>query len=136
MGTNFYLTGPDHAPCGECGRGDQPWHIGKSSAGWVFALRVYPNATGMPRTLTDWIALFFDPDYSITDEYGKKIEPDDMVKRIAGRRFAKDASPWPEEELKRNHAVKGPRGLARAEPNGSTVIHGEGTWDYHTEEFS
>ena len=40
MGTNYYLSSK---PCSCCGRKDSQRHIGKSSAGWVFALHVYPD---------------------------------------------------------------------------------------------
>lgn len=38
MGTNYYLHSQD--PCEHCGRSYPELHIGKSSAGWVFALHV------------------------------------------------------------------------------------------------
>lgn len=40
MGTNYYLQ---KNVCGCCGRPEKQIHIGKSSAGWAFALRVYPH---------------------------------------------------------------------------------------------
>jgi hypothetical protein len=40
MGTNYYLKGTPS--CDHCGRGgdERGAHIGKSSGGWVFSLRV------------------------------------------------------------------------------------------------
>jgi hypothetical protein len=54
MGTNYYLE-IDNV-CSHCGRGDTELHIGKSSAGWVFFLRIYPDE-GI-NSLEDWLPLF------------------------------------------------------------------------------
>jgi len=41
MGTNYYLQGKVCVHCGVADGG--PLHIGKSSAGWNFGLRIYPE---------------------------------------------------------------------------------------------
>jgi hypothetical protein len=46
MGTNYYVA---YDYCRHCGRFDEEFHIGKSSAGWCFSLRVYED-----KGLTDW----------------------------------------------------------------------------------
>lgn len=110
MGTNYYLEAKP--PCKECGRPHERKHIGKSSAGWVFSLRVYPEG---PRNLEEWIAEFFKPETQIVDEYEKPVTPEAMVKNIAGR----------------SH----PQGLRRG-PENHECKHGPGTWDYAEYEFS
>ena len=68
MGTNYYAK--RHA-CATCGRGDEPWHIGKSSAGWRFHWNGYGHDEDHPRTVAEWWAyLEANPD-CIEDEYGK-----------------------------------------------------------------
>lgn len=107
MGTNYYLEAKP--ACKECGRPHERRHIGKSSAGWVFSLRIYPEG---PRNLEDWIALFYEADAQIFDEYGTQLTPEAMIEKIAGR----------------SH----PKGLQR----GTDGRHGPGTWDYCEYEFS
>lgn len=132
MGTNYYIT--TEPPCPHCGRGGELRHIGKSSAGWVFHLRIYPDEN--IRTLDDWKA-YWAEGRKITTEYGKEISPTEMLSIITERdRIGKgdfDAA-W----LRDNHAVQGPRGLARSDPNRHpySVVPGEGTWDYCDYEFS
>ena len=68
MGTNYYAK--RHA-CATCGRGDDPWHIGKSSAGWRFHWNGYGHDENHPRTVAEWWAyLEANPD-CIEDECGK-----------------------------------------------------------------
>jgi hypothetical protein len=67
MGTNFYLKSPDA----------EPLHIGKSSAGWCFSLRVYPEY-GI-NNLEDWLDLLCDPYAVIEDEYERWISPSKML---------------------------------------------------------
>lgn len=116
MGTNFYW----HAkpPCPTCGHADEGKHIGKSSSGWVFALRVHPE-DGI-NGLDDWIARFWRDGSHIEDEYGTHVEPEAMVSKIAGRKGGGGAP------LLRGTSVD----LHR------TVERGPGTWDIHNYEFS
>lgn len=111
MGTNFYwISGKQ--PCKECGRvaDDAEMHIGKSSAGWAFALRIHPDK-GI-KNLYDWIRIFAKGDGYIKDEYGKEVATRDMLNNI----------------MNRSH----PMGLNYSRTNNSK----EGTWDYHEGEFS
>lgn len=69
MGTNYYYETAGEAPCEHCGRGGgtETLHIGKSSAGWVFALCIYPER-GI-HSLADWQRLWAAGG-QIRDEYG------------------------------------------------------------------
>jgi len=108
VGTNYYLQ-DDSRLCIECGRGGVRRHIGKSSAGWVFSLHVYPD-DGI-HDLDDWRALF--ERWPIVDEYGRDVTADRMVEIIT----------------KRSH----PDGLSRNDaPDGRTYRRGSGTWDCYT----
>lgn len=110
MGTNFYLY--EEKPCPTCSHAKEPRHIGKSSAGWNFALRVYPKE-GI-NNIADWRALLSNPDAEILDEYGDIVSPEQMMKHITGR-----AS-----------------GLRRHPIDRFCVGHGEGTYDYMIGAFS
>lgn len=130
MGTNYYLK---QNTCPHCGRGDEPLHIGKSSAGWCFSLRVHPEERLL--NLGDWIQRWNQPHAKIENEYGDLIPPDEMLDRITNRG-------WEGKELnepgwyRANHAEPGPNGLSRHALGGSCVGHGEGTWDLIKGEFS
>lgn len=126
MGTNFYLKKAAVPACSHCGRDEEPadeWlHIGKSSAGWCFALRVYPelnedNARKLGisaiNDLPDWIPLF--ERYGIVDEYGRDVSTQAMISKIT----------------ERDH----PRGLRRHAPSDS-CRPGNGTYDLIVGEFS
>ncbi len=111
MGTNFYLYSK---PCKCCGRSDEPLHIGKSSAGWAFALHVYPEK-GI-NNLEDWKQIFKNADKIIVSEYGDEKTYDEMIDKITNR----------------SH----PRGLNRSYVDGRHCIgNGEGTYDYIIGEF-
>jgi hypothetical protein len=67
-------------------------HIGKSSAGWNFGLRIYPDGDERLRPfgidpriceLADWYP-FFDT-FQIFDEYGKQISAAEMMDTITKR---------------------------------------------------
>lgn len=133
MGTNYYFY--KEPACPHCGHRTDPLHIGKSSGGWVFALRVYPDE-GI-NSLADWTMLFdMWIQSQIKDEYGLILSPDTMLNRITDRKFSGSILPN-EEWYKQNHAIPGPNGLARSEIDGIHCIeHGEGTWDLHRGEFS
>jgi hypothetical protein len=116
MGTNYYWH--EKEACPACGHSSEGLHIGKSSAGWVFALRVYPDQN--INRLDDWIARFWMDGSQIRDEYGTAVPPTEMVGRIAGR--------------------GGPAGRPLLRGSGPdadrTVARGPGTWDLHNYEFS
>ena len=62
MGTNYFVI--DKA-------GDTK-HFGKRSAGWDFALHVYPDE-GIKR-LEDWLVLLSDKNAEVRDDSGRKIK--------------------------------------------------------------
>lgn len=143
MSTNYYLkTKPGSEPCPHCGRSEpsQNLHIGKSSVGWCFSLRVYPEL-GI-NTLDDWRPLIETG--VITDEYGNVWEGDYILQVIASRRRPWSPRPAPaksvpdlEQWYRQNHAEPGPNGLARHVIDGIHCVgHSEGTWDYIAGEFS
>jgi hypothetical protein len=136
MGTNYYMLN-GKPPCKDCGRPfEDERHIGKSSGGWCFSLRVYPDQN--IKTLADWLPLLCAPGVTIRDEYGKAVELGDLLRTIAGRRGRyRDGEDFRQSWLQENHAVPGPFGLARSQIDGRHCIgHGEGTWDYFPGEFS
>jgi len=135
MGTNYYLVENDsEAVCSMCGKPNkEPWryHIGKSSGGWCFALHV--DAAFGINSLDDLMPYFEDSRYRIEDEYGDVHSAAEML-LIITKRYWRDRQ-LSEEFLRRNHAIIGPNGLLRSISK-YCAGHGEGTWDYHTGEFS
>lgn len=131
MGINYYLYQPT---CPHCGRGDEPLHIGKSSAAWCFALHVMPSL-GI-NSLEDWQAKWATAGVTIRDEYGTLITPDKMLNIIIHRAGPVPGPPpgWYE----RNRAEPGPFGLARHRPDHESgcVGHGPGTWDLLEGDFA
>lgn len=104
-------------------------HIGKSSFGWCFALRIYPRM-GI-RDLGDWSPWLMSPERVIIDEYGDRVEFLKLYETITARSHptrgpqqAPDPS-W----LASNRASAGPMGLARHTLGYGCVGHGAGTWD-------
>lgn len=154
MGTNFYWQETDREQvCDHCHQTApaSKLHIGKSSAGWVFAVRVHPEL-GI-NSLDDWKRVWASGGV-IRDEYGETHTTEAMLDRIT-KREGRDRSvqrygdgPFTyrseAEMLRRNSAMFHPNGLLRADPKsrnwlgGNKVRHGEdgGTFDYHEGEFS
>lgn len=79
MGTNYYLR---EKCCKECGRYNE-LHIGKSSGGWAFSLRIYPDL-GI-KTIDDWKTKWNDPDNHIFNEYERSITPEEMESCVLDR---------------------------------------------------
>lgn len=142
MGTNYYWY-PDES-CSKCGRNDDSFHIGKSSAGWCFSLHVnHEQGFG---SLQDWMRIWKKGE--IKDEYGEKISATKMLEIIRDRQGNSDFNkPMPEsrfyqtrdwnEFFEQNHAQRGPRNLLRHRINQQHCIgHGKGTWDLCIGEFS
>mgnify|MGYP000184887987 CR=1 FL=1 len=134
MGTNYYvyidtgLTGPDDCEVEEL-------HIGKSSSGWVFSLRVYEDHNIL--SLYDWMPLLLTHMNVIRDEYGRNITAQEMLRNITVRERSEPVN-WSEGDWALNHAEPGPNNLVRhrqMSDYGRTVTHGEGTWDYMDYEF-
>jgi hypothetical protein len=115
MSTNFYLRAL--RACAHCGRGpDRGLHIGKLSAGWCFALRVYPRGDHYgelaPRNLAEWIPRFTQ---GVINEYGETVTADEMVATITRR----------------------PAGLRRHEPHPTYCLGpGDGPYDLLIGEFT
>jgi len=138
MGTNYYLE--TKSPCKKCGRGYEPYHIGKSSGGWCFSLHVYPDND--INTLEDVKKLWEGG--VIVDEYGANISKEEMLSIITERsarcekKYKVDAwcRSWADFH-RMNHSEFGPNGLIRAKIDGEHCIgHGTGTYDFITGEFS
>lgn len=135
MGTNYYLVDISVECCPTCGKHkEEPWryHIGKSSAGWCFAVHVDKDEGIL--SLDDLLPKFTDPRYRIEDEYDRVISAVEMCQIIMDRAGKPTSNNTP-EFLSQNHAIVGPRNLLRA-TGGWVYAHGEGTWDYFTGEFS
>ena len=128
MGTNYYLI---TEPCSCCGLSAPRLHIGKSSAGWCFALHV----EGDINSLADWEARWSKPNAKIVNEYGDTVTPDEMRKTITERAWkghGTDEPMW----LMANNAVQGPNGLARQQIGRHCIGHGDGTYDLIPGEFA
>lgn len=137
MGTNFYVTSDKPCPC--CGRGGELKHIGKSAAGWCFALHVYPDE-GI-NNLEDWQKFWEGKE--ITNEYGTVLTSLDMLDEITnrGRERKWEAKPYGYDSWsvfhRMNQSEQGPNGLLRSQIDGRHCIgHGEGTYDFIVGEFS
>lgn len=127
MGTNYYLK---TQPCPHCGqtlpegrnedyeRDDKGLHIGKSSAGWTFSLRIYPYREPAIKTLEDWLPLF--QKHGVVDEYGRDVALGDMVQQIASRPEWRPGVPLSRSVIDGDHCIG----------------YGEGTYDYCVGEFS
>jgi len=156
MGTNFYLATKAGKPCECCGRFDPPQtlHIGKSSAGWTFKLRVYPDK-GI-NDLDDWVKLLKTGSIHTEGHPWPDLTFEQMMNIIMVREnkippWERDPLPWvgpwawyssEEHYFSVNNAIKGPKGLLRLRLNGEGVLghgavgYGKGTWDLVAHEFS
>jgi hypothetical protein len=134
MGTNFYMVKGAWVPETDYSHPLSPLiregtgrpaqiHIGKSSGGWCFALRVYPD-NGV-HTLTDWrhfAARLVGEGWRVEDEYGTEHTLDDLWRVV-------EREGWKELACKspcRRHDVD----------NTHCVGNGEGFYDYMVGEFS
>jgi len=81
MGTNYYVT---HNYCEHCQRGDK-LHIGKSSCGWKFALKINPSKYNSLGEFKQWLV-----GKNITNEYGDRISYEELMKKIKSK--SKDKS--------------------------------------------
>lgn len=150
MGTNYYL---EHAACAACGHAHPPTHLGKSSAGWCFSLRIRPeDGIGSFSELMNWIAdQVYISDAKVVDEYGKEYSLPDFMEVVTKRSNPKvinmgweESFDYPskwyknEDDFHRmNYSERGPSGLLRHKVDGIHCIgHGAGTWDLIVGEFS
>lgn len=136
MGCNYYLKYT--LPCHCCGRAFDDLHIGKSSAGWYFALHVIPEL-GVD-TLDDWRNLWSAPGAIILDEFYRLVSISDLELIITVRqgKLSRCAVGYAsEEELHRvNHSEWGDNYLLRSRLGRGCIGHGEGPWSYFTGDFS
>jgi hypothetical protein len=82
MGTNYYYHPSGERTCPHCGHETASLHIGKSSWGWNFSLRVHPHE-GIT-SLDDWRERWASGG-AIFDEYDERVEPADMLSLIVDR---------------------------------------------------
>jgi hypothetical protein len=86
MGTNYYV--PHKPPCPTCGLGSEDLHIGKSSMGWRFMFREYPE-----HGLTTWPAWkAFLVGRMIIDEYGQAHTLDALISLIESKQDGQTSS--------------------------------------------
>ena len=112
MGTNFYLNVVEKGAT----LADQ-LHIGKSSAGWRFALHVMPER-GI-NDLDDWLKIIQGERICIiTDEYGRILSLDELLTTITKRHW--------------QGSVK----YLRRHTDSRCISHGVGTWDCIVGDFS
>ena len=134
MGTNHYL----HAPaCPHCGKEQEDViHLGKSSQGWCYGLHVRPE-WGI-HTFNDVGAMITDKiqdRWQIKDEHGTALSKGQWEEIVTKREWEKTRTTH--DWFPRNHAIKGPNGLARcAIDDWHCIGHGEGTYDYIIGDFS
>lgn len=83
MGTNFYWH-KEGERCPTCGRhDDEELHIGKSSVGWEFSFRGYPELG-----LTSWAAWknkLQEDGGKIVSEYGNALSLEEFRKKVEDR---------------------------------------------------
>ena len=129
MGTNFYYT--DYSTeCPHCEqRAKEDIHIGKSSAGWAFLLRVYPDR-GI-NSLEDWKEELASSEVEITNEYGDSVSLDALLKCITERIY--DGPP----PMGGGFVLRPGLSVLFPVVDGERVVgHGEGTWALVNSEFS
>lgn len=124
MDTNYYVE-----------IGNEKKHLGISSAGWCFALRVYPEE-GI-ETLKD--VVYMIEDKKIIDEYDSYLTLANFLHIVKNRRIERRVLPlmyksWDSFHAQ-NHSVTGLNNLLRHRLGDFCVSHGEGTWDCIAAEF-
>jgi len=80
MGTNYYH---ETNVCEHCGKGENPVHIGKSSAGWTFSW----HGTDELRSCSDWFVRL-EAGGVIRDEYGDVMRLEDFRNLVEAKRKA------------------------------------------------
>jgi hypothetical protein len=134
MSTNYYLRQP---ACSQCGHSPAKLHIGKSSSGWNFGLRIYPKIGAEPDErltlfgaveiceLEDWLPLF--ELFPIFDEYDEGVSSTDMRAIITDRSHPRGLA----SRLTAGFELMGPY----HDPSTDTRA-GKGTYDLCNYEFS
>lgn len=117
-GTNYYLKREAE------GSGWTHLHIGKSSFGWCFSLRIVPELN--LNSFEAWKNFMKGDDKKVVDEKGLEISKREMVRIITQRHQPREGIPNGKRFM----------GLARRRVDGVRVInHGKGTWDLVTDIF-
>ena len=129
MGTNYYLQADT---CPACNHSAEVLHIGKSSAGWVFLLRLHKetDSVGPIASLEDW-KLLFDK-HLIKNEYGEVVSKKEMLSVITER------PPFNGKPLCGNHHGRhnNPGYSFRAKTSGQPAPNPEDTWEYFDSDYS
>jgi hypothetical protein len=121
MGTNYYWKND---------KDTEIHHIGKSSGGWCFSLRLHPDLGIM--SLRDWEKIWAGSGL-IEDEYGLGFSKEEMLTVILQR-----GRPHPLEHgfnFEMNHAAPGPNNLVRHKVDDHCIGWGDGTYDLIVGEF-
>ena len=120
MGTNYYLIDKER---------DEEYHLGKSSAGWCFALHVSPEEN--IHDLSDILNKIKQPSKHIINEYGDKITTTEFLEIVTERAWKNNADNITDLFLKENQAETGPNNLLRSKiDNVHCIGHGAGTYDF------
>ena len=141
MGTNYYIRQKE---CQHCHHRPDDIHIGKSSAGWVFALHVDDQF----KCLDDYINYVKDNDLKIHNEYDEEIDVDSFKSICLDRGMSitieqstnchnhlYKTTLTVQQYLDRNHAVEGPRNLLRSKIDGHCIGY-DGDIDLIQSDFS
>jgi hypothetical protein len=148
MGTNYYLRKGEYDDLPEEFKAcltkvpsPAKLHIGKSSMGWCFSLRVHPTL-GL-NSLNDWlqyIPQMLNGGWVLENEYREEVTMERLLKAIMERGFHGDEVSNTKALIERASSdsfVHGPNGLARHKIDGKNCVgHGPGTWDLILGEFS
>ena len=137
MGINYYFHMEMPPPCECCGRPYEKlyYHIGKSSAGWYFALHIDPSKN--LNSFTDWVAFLSSAEGVIKNEYRDEISLKQMLSIITNRRGYKKPFSKNAEWYNINNAEPAEYNLVRARIDGQFCVgHGDGTFDYMQGDFS
>lgn len=140
MGMNYYLR-PSRNPLKWFGNpfpfpswgNTLELHIGKSSAGWCFALHIHPDIgiNGL-ENWKPWLRR-----HRIEDEAGRRISYKALMDTITDRSWPTRDGRFTPEYLAQNHAIPGPNNLLRYQVDGFRCIaNGHGTWDLLMGSFS
>jgi hypothetical protein len=94
MGANFFVKPP-----GVTSDDPDDWiHLGKSSAGWAFTFRAYPDPGTSPEAVTwpvgnvtQWMRLLYLGE--IRDEYGKPYTREELLRKIEAKRLGRHHGP-------------------------------------------
>jgi hypothetical protein len=134
MGTNYYVKEEIQEECPVCHHREvtNEIHIGKSSAGWCFALHAIPELG-----LNNWHNwLVFLQDKKIKDEYGNDISLKEFKSIVLDRAYSARSwvayNSW-EKFHQFNRSIQGPNGLIRSADNVGNGGHEP--WDMIEGEF-